>query len=193
MYYVLILASWFVFGLIHSLTASTWLKQTVALRLGWLSRYYRLLYNAIALLTFLPVLWLHWKAPVEYVSTWQGTALVGLPITMLGAGIALIALWGYDLGEFIGWPVSSQQDTGQGLRQTGLLQYVRHPLYTGILLCLLGIWITQPTWSHTLLVLAAALYIRIGIYFEERKLVSIFGDSYKTYRQRVPMLFPRII
>ena len=103
MYYVLILASWFVFGLIHSLTASTWLKQTVALRLGWLSRYYRLLYNAIALLTFLPVLWLHWKAPVEYVSTWQGTALVGLPITMLGAGIALIALWGYDLGEFIGW------------------------------------------------------------------------------------------
>ncbi|WP_245860013.1 methyltransferase family protein [Spirosoma aerolatum] len=191
MYSILILASWFVFGLIHSLTASVWLKQLVALRLGWLTKYYRLLYNAIALLTFLPVLWLHWKAPAEYVSCWQGSTLIGLLITALGVGMALTALWGYDLAEFIGWPASSQQTTGQDLRQTGLLRYVRHPLYTGILLSLLGIWLTQPTWSHILLVLAAAIYIRIGIYFEEQKLVSTFGESYKAYRQRVPMLLPR--
>ncbi len=191
MHYVLILVSWFMFGLIHSLTASSWLKQTAASRLGKLNRYYRLLYNGIALITFLPVLWLHWVAPVDYISTWQGTPLIGTSVTVLGIGIALIALWGYDLAEFVGWASEGQQEAAPALRQTGLLQYVRHPLYTGIILSLLGIWISQPTWSTSILVLAATFYIRVGIHFEEQKLVDTFGDSYKTYRQRVPMLFPR--
>jgi protein-S-isoprenylcysteine O-methyltransferase Ste14 len=34
------------------------------------------------------------------------------------------------------------------------------------------------------------LYILIGVRFEERELVTSFGDVYREYQQRVPMLLP---
>ncbi|GAB4052839.1 methyltransferase family protein [Spirosoma litoris] len=192
MIYVFILLSWVIFGFIHSLTASLWVKQLIALKFSKINAYYRLLYNGIALITFLPVLWLHRMAPVDYVSSWQGSSLIGMLVIGVGFVVAVIALRGYDLAEFIGCPMTNSQTSQQELRQHGLLRYVRHPLYTGIILTLIGIWITQPTWSYLILLLVATLYIRIGIYFEERKLIVTFGNTYQQYRQRVPMLIPRL-
>ncbi|WP_461088583.1 methyltransferase family protein [Spirosoma gilvum] len=190
--YVIILISWLTFGGIHSLTASLWMKRLATSHLGTFNRYYRLLYNGIAVLTFLPVLWAHHMAPVDYVSNWHGSSLTGTVVFGLGLIAMIVALWGYDLAEFIGWPITTSQMGKQELRQNGLLHYVRHPLYTGIILTLLGIWIREPTWSCSLLVLVATLYIRIGIYFEEKKLIAHFGNTYKQYQQRVPMLIPRL-
>lgn len=190
--YTVILLSWVIFGVIHSVTASVWLKQRFAARFSHLYTYYRLMYNGIALLTLPPILWLHRIAPVDYVSAWQGSFLTGSLVIGIGVVIAIIALRGYDLAEFIGWPVTSKQAGHPELRQNGLLRYMRHPLYTGTILALAGIWIAQPTWSYLLLFLAATLYIRVGVYFEERKLIATFGTDYRVYRQHVPMLIPRL-
>lgn len=192
MSYALILLSWTIFGAIHSLTASFWLKQLVATRFGKLYPYYQLLYNGLALLTFLIVLWFHRMAPNDYFSGWYGSSLLGMLVSGVGLAIAVLALRGYDLAEFIGWPISHPQTNEQGLRQNGLLHFMRHPLYTGIILTLIGIVIVQPTWSSLLLLLAATLYIRIGIYYEEQKLLATFGNVYRQYRERVPMLLPRL-
>lgn len=191
LYYAYILLSWFLFGLIHSLTASLWVKQAMANKLGTFKRYYRLLYNGVAVATFIPVLWLHRTAPIDYVSSWRGSLWLGTLLAGVGLTIAVLALRGYDMAEFVGWPATAKTSDSQELRQSGLLQYARHPLYTGIILCLLGLLITQPTWSYLILLLAASIYIRIGIHFEEQKLVASFGNAYKQYRQRVPMLIPR--
>ncbi|UFH57216.1 isoprenylcysteine carboxylmethyltransferase family protein [Spirosoma sp. KNUC1025] len=191
MIYLVIVLSWIVFCGIHSITASLWFKQWVATRFGKLNRYYRLIYNGLALLTFLPVLWLHRMAPVDYVSSWQGSSWIGIVIIAIGLAVAVTALRGYDLAEFMGWPLSVNQSGQPALRQSGMLSYVRHPLYTGIVLLLLGIWLLQPSWSYLMLLLLGVLYIRIGIHFEERKLIATFGRTYQQYRERVPMLLPR--
>lgn len=188
--YVPLLLAWLLFGVMHSLTAGNSFKQWVLNHKKTLSPYYRLLYNGFALLTFLPVFVAYRVAPQQYISTWNGSAVGGWTLIAVGFVVGLVALWGYDLAEFTGWPPRSVNAEYGALRQQGLLRMIRHPLYAAMLMALAGFVLREPTWTNLLFGGLAFLYIRIGIYFEERKLIAVFGDQYRHYKRRVPMLVP---
>lgn len=67
---------------------------------------------------------------------------------------------------------------------------MRHPLYFGMALVLLG-WATLTSWSWTTswLVLYSALIYGCAIFTEERRLLFLFPE-YEAYRRRVPMIVP---
>ena len=73
-------------------------------------------------------------------------------------------------------------------KTTGLYKYVRHPIMTGFII---AFWATPDmTVGHLVFAIATTTYILIGIYFEERDLITAHGGNYQRYRHEVSMLVP---
>jgi protein-S-isoprenylcysteine O-methyltransferase Ste14 len=171
---------------LHSILAA----GSVKARLPF-GRAYRLAYNGFAIITFGGVWWtgraLLGDAPPLAVP--QYCALAGNVVMVAGAVIILVALFGYDGGRFLGTTQvkSAEAPEDEPLRTDGLHRYVRHPLYSGLFLIL---------WGHAQTELAiatavwASLYLLIGTWFEERRLIDRYGDAYRNYRARVPAYVP---
>ena len=139
----------------------------------------------------------HWQ-PIEG-TVWkleQPAVLWALQLVFwAGWGILLAATFLINHFELFGLRQVWARLTGRPVpepvfRTPGLYKHVRHPIYLGFVL---AFWATpHMTWGHLLFAGAATGYILVGIWFEERDLVAHFGERYREYRRRVPMLFPRL-
>lgn len=178
---------WLVFGLAHSMLAGQSAKAAFKNTLG---RKYRLAYNVLAIVTFALAAW----AGLTVFSTapdieWGGRAKVWLGIIGISGWILLfIAAGGYDMRRFMGLSQATENTSeDEPLRTDGLHRYVRHPLYSAVFLILMG-----GAWTHFGLATAlfGSIYIFIGTWSEERKLIALYGQDYIDYRQNVPAFIP---
>jgi protein-S-isoprenylcysteine O-methyltransferase Ste14 len=127
---------------------------------------------------------------------WQGW---GEMLRMLLLLFALVLFWSgakrYDLRFFLGFDqLASGKATvllssSENFSATGIFSLTRHPWYLGSLLFL---WSIFPEYSRSVFmaVLILSLYLIVGTFLEERKIVREHGDSYRRYQQQVSMLFP---
>jgi protein-S-isoprenylcysteine O-methyltransferase Ste14 len=71
----------------------------------------------------------------------------------------------------------------------GIYKWVRHPMLVGGLLFLLT---SGPSLNNLMYTAMYTAYMLIGGYYEERRLVRIFGEDYQRYREQVGAFFPRL-
>ncbi|MFW9916962.1 MAG: methyltransferase family protein [Candidatus Thorarchaeota archaeon] len=69
---------------------------------------------------------------------------------------------------------------------------VRHPMYVGIYLMLLGIGFVLSSIAIFVVSLSMLPIWIIECYVEENRMIELFGDDYIEYRSRVGMFFPRL-
>ena len=177
-------------GIVHSLLASLRFKDFMCRLLGnGFMKFYRLLYNLFAVISFLPVLYLMVSLPdrslYQVPPPWSYIMIAGQAISAL---FLLIAVLQTDILAFVGLRQLIDRQEKSSLVLDGLYRIIRHPLYTFSLLIL---WLLPSMTVNTFVVFAAlTVYILIGIVFEERKLLREFGQAYADYRSNTPMLIP---
>jgi protein-S-isoprenylcysteine O-methyltransferase Ste14 len=73
---------------------------------------------------------------------------------------------------------------------TGAYNLCRHPMYTAWLVASWGLLVSQP---HLLTVFYNILLTSFVVYTalqEERQMIALFGDKYRTYQRQIPFLLP---
>jgi len=76
------------------------------------------------------------------------------------------------------------------LIRTGPYRFVRHPIYTGLLLAMLGMVIAIGEWRALLAFALMAVAFLFKLKVEERFMSESFPDEYARYRAEVPALIP---
>jgi protein-S-isoprenylcysteine O-methyltransferase Ste14 len=161
-------------------TKPTRRRESVASRLLHLAPLY--LGVALLLLPRLPLGWLN----MRFLPWSSGWYFLGFALVVLGLGFSVLArVW---LGGNWSGTVTLKQD--HQLIRRGPYRWVRHPIYTGLLLALLGSAIAQGEWRGLLAVALITLSFLRKITIEERFLTEQFGEAYTLYRAEVPALVP---
>lgn len=177
-----------VFYALHSMLAWTGVKRWAAARLG-LVRWYRLTYSMVSVLLLLWV-WQAYRA-VPYTALWTTapwSAILGVLLMVGGAALAMVAVLRFGGAAFLGL----RAEVPGTLVRSGLHGRMRHPIYTGTIVLLLGWLLLSPTAATALCIGLTFVYLPVGIALEERKLIALFGEDYRRYRQEVPALIPRL-
>jgi protein-S-isoprenylcysteine O-methyltransferase Ste14 len=112
-------------------------------------------------------------------------------IVLLAVGIVIRGTAILSLGKAFSVNVAIRTD--QKIYRGGLYRFLRHPSYTGSLLCFLGLGIEVRNWIGCLVLvvpITAAFLYRIHV--EEAALNEAFGAQYASYSKQTKRLIPGI-
>jgi protein-S-isoprenylcysteine O-methyltransferase Ste14 len=205
---LLTIVLWALFGLQHSILAQGFVKDFTGRLFGqnFVDYGYRFVYFASQCFVY-PAFWYivsHFESgstlwvvppvlyPVHFFLKIAGHFLI--VATFIAADINTFVgtkqLWVYFRAKFTGKAVDRVAVFGHNNLVIGFpFTFVRHPMYLGIILSLLtatGIY-TEKIVLNLILLL---LYVEVGSYYEEKQLVRLFGDAYRTYQATTSKYVP---
>jgi protein-S-isoprenylcysteine O-methyltransferase Ste14 len=115
--------------------------------------------------------------------------VISVVFLIVGLGIAIVArrtLAG-------NWSNVAELKVDHELITTGIYRYVRHPIYTGVLLMMIGTVLVSGTTSVLLIFLVLVGVFWFNITQEEKLLTEYFPNAYPAYKQRSKAIIPYIL
>jgi protein-S-isoprenylcysteine O-methyltransferase Ste14 len=117
-----------------------------------------------------------------------GFATYILAAVLVAAGLGF-AIWArYHLGRNWSGVITVKED--HTLVGTGPYALVRHPIYTGLLVAIIGSAIARADLAALLAIACASFSIIRRVDIEERWMSETFGEAYARYRLETPALVP---
>lgn len=180
------------FALQHSVMARPWFKRIWTRAVPEpVERSTYVLFSSLAML----LMFWQWRPIGGVLWNVEGTVLGAALTTGYAIGLLIVLLSTFLINHFDLFGLRQVFLYYRGRRYTQLefrtpffYQCVRHPLYVG---WLLTFWSTPlMTSAHLLFAVMTTGYILVAIQFEERDLIAMHGDKYRTYRKQVPMIIP---
>lgn len=146
---------------------------------------------------FFIILLLAMFSPLGYTGALGGAyvapseALKFLGVVLTAAGVTF-AIWAR---RYLGanWSGVPSLKKGHELVTTGPYSAVRHPIYTGIMLGMIGSTLVLGTVMSGAVVVLAVLVVAVRIKQEEGLMVSRFGEAYEVYRKKTRYIVPWLL
>ncbi len=193
MKYLLIVFLWTAYLSLHSFLISTRFTKLMTRLLKDYYAFYRLFYVVLSILLLIPLIKFTGHADNKILITYSVPLNVVRYILISGSLItfAWALFFIYDPLSFFGirqiLNLGKTNSSSPEIKKNGLLGIIRHPMYSAVIIYF---WCQTFKVADLLVNAILTIYIVIGTFLEEKKLVLEFGDSYTKYQQEVPMLIP---
>jgi len=123
----------------------------------------------------------------HFLGTNKITLAIGIILFLLGIALAVWAR--ICLGKNWGMPMTQKQDPQ--LVTTGPYRYIRHPIYTGLLLMALGSALDVNIYWLVVFIVSCVYFV-YSAFAEEKTMGRQFPKVYATYKSKTKMLVPFI-
>jgi protein-S-isoprenylcysteine O-methyltransferase Ste14 len=178
---IIILVGWVAFWIY-------WLAASVGVKAGQ-TRWARFAGIRVGIILIILLL-LRVRALKGHATTTNDPWLQGIGLAIFILGLAL-AIWArVYLGRNWGMPMSQKVDPE--LVTTGPYRSIRHPIYSGIILAMIGTTIAVSLYWLVAIILLGSYFLYSAI-VEERNMAQLFPSSYPQYKRSTKMLVPFIL
>ncbi|OOG70437.1 isoprenylcysteine carboxylmethyltransferase family protein [Algoriphagus sp. A40] len=188
---LLLALSWALFYILHTAVAASKLKRILKAKPPATSKWYSLFYSVLSAVLFMGIILQALFLPVQTICIpGQFGQYAGYMVTTAGVIVFVKAIKEIPLLSFFGLRKKKPEELE--LVSSGIYSQIRHPFFFGLLAIFLGYFLVSGTLGALIHLTCLVLYLPVGIYFEEKNLVAVFGEDYREYQQNVPPFFPKI-
>jgi protein-S-isoprenylcysteine O-methyltransferase Ste14 len=175
---------WFELGLYWLVTARN-SKETAVNENSGIRMFRQAILALVLILLLADWLWVGFSRrrfiPENSEVVWFGAALTFMAVQL--------AIWArYTLGG--NWSDKVVLKVDHQLVQTGPYRYLRHPIYTGVILAVAGTALTVGQWRGIVAVILLAGNYFVKATREEKLLASNFGEAFANHKRRTGFFLP---
>lgn len=108
--------------------------------------------------------------------------------SLIGVGVAVAVAATRDLGSAL--TPTPEPLSGQELRSGGMYRFARHPIYSGIIVAVVGIVVRSGSWLVLAIGALTLVFFNGKAAWEERRLTEVYPE-YPEYAARVGRFAPK--